>query len=459
MSTPGIVGTRSISGSIAIGCSGESDCANERCTNAHADATLAGLHLHADVVEARLHLVRRDRPAAGPPPSGLPGRRTSCSNTRTSSIVRITRVRLVDLRDVARAHEEELADVELVLAVRREVVLDQHAAARAQRQAVDVLGLVESRGRRDTRGCSAWRRRGRWPGGSRCARRRCTDPGTRARCAAPRRRCRSRRSTRPSAAASSRPRRGRAARSISRRVLGAVQAMQADVARIRAARRRRDRAGLPSRRRRHRWSLLVRLRLAGRRHQAAAQLADGLFPRLRIGRDVVERTACRRRRRRPSPCCCGTSSSAPPATPTGRGDLAPPQRPASEPANRAWRRPPSARGKCLSSHHSTAESPGQEIVPLSGPSSGVRVAIARKAAAYGRILLDPRQLGSRTARDRAQSAVSALNTTRPCASRRESMRKFWRNAASRPSTSPARKLPPIRMWRSLSSASTNLVVV
>ena len=34
MSTPGIVGARSISGSMAIGCSGESDCANERCTNA-----------------------------------------------------------------------------------------------------------------------------------------------------------------------------------------------------------------------------------------------------------------------------------------------------------------------------------------------------------------------------------------------------------------------------------------
>ena len=34
MSTPGMVGVRSISGSSAIGCSGESDSANERCTKA-----------------------------------------------------------------------------------------------------------------------------------------------------------------------------------------------------------------------------------------------------------------------------------------------------------------------------------------------------------------------------------------------------------------------------------------
>ncbi len=55
MSMPGIVGARSISGSIAIGCSGESDSANERCTNDDADLVRAGLHLHADVHEARLH--------------------------------------------------------------------------------------------------------------------------------------------------------------------------------------------------------------------------------------------------------------------------------------------------------------------------------------------------------------------------------------------------------------------
>ena len=54
-------GTRSISGSSAIGCSGESDSAKERSMNATPTLCCARLHLDLDVVEARLHLVRGRR--------------------------------------------------------------------------------------------------------------------------------------------------------------------------------------------------------------------------------------------------------------------------------------------------------------------------------------------------------------------------------------------------------------
>ncbi len=56
-------------------------------------------------------------------------------------------VRLVDLGDVTGATEEEVADAELVLAVGREVVIDDQPAARAERQAVDVLVLIACRSR------------------------------------------------------------------------------------------------------------------------------------------------------------------------------------------------------------------------------------------------------------------------------------------------------------------------
>ncbi len=48
----------------------------------------------------------------------------------------------IDLGDVAGTAEEELADVELILAVGGKVVLHEHPATGAQGQAIDVLGLI-----------------------------------------------------------------------------------------------------------------------------------------------------------------------------------------------------------------------------------------------------------------------------------------------------------------------------
>ena len=99
-----------------------------------------GLDAHADVIEAGLQLIGRFAwrwstacRSAGPP--------TVPSNTRTSSMVRIDRVRRIDLGDIARAAEIEVADVENVFPIRGKVMRHQHAAARAQRQALLVFQL------------------------------------------------------------------------------------------------------------------------------------------------------------------------------------------------------------------------------------------------------------------------------------------------------------------------------
>ncbi len=70
------------------------------------------------------------------------------------------------------------------------------------------------------------------------------------------------------------------------RVLGAVQAMQADIARIGIRRGGRiERLFHPANEVVERR--LIRLRLARRGHQPTAQFAYGLLPHLRVGRDVV----------------------------------------------------------------------------------------------------------------------------------------------------------------------------
>ena len=61
MSTPGIVGTRSISGSIGDGLQRRIGLRERALHEGHAHAVHAGLDADADVVEARLHLVCRDR--------------------------------------------------------------------------------------------------------------------------------------------------------------------------------------------------------------------------------------------------------------------------------------------------------------------------------------------------------------------------------------------------------------
>ena len=52
-----------------------------------------------------------------------------------------------------------------------------------------------------------------------------------------------------------------------------------------------------------------------------------------------------------------------------------------------------------------------------------------------------------------------LSTIRPLSSRFQSTRNLSRSDVSSPSTSPVRKLPPMRTCRTFSSASTNWVVV
>ena len=71
------------------------------------------------------------------------------------------------------------------------------------------------------------------------------------------------------------------------RVLGAVQTMECRHCPARDARRRRHRAGPPSSETKESMVWLIRLRLTGRWHQAAAQLAHRLFPGLRIRGDVI----------------------------------------------------------------------------------------------------------------------------------------------------------------------------
>src|SRR5262249_36325263 len=98
----------------------------------HADPVLPRLDPYADVIEPVLHLVCRDRLMLID--------RLQILRTAEAAIEHPVAVdsqddvmRLVDLGDVTGAAEEELPDVELVLAVGRKVVLDEHAATGAER--------------------------------------------------------------------------------------------------------------------------------------------------------------------------------------------------------------------------------------------------------------------------------------------------------------------------------------
>ena len=198
----------------------------------------------------------------------------------------LVRHAVADVNAVDGAHE---VDVDEVLRVEREEVLDAQAAARAERQPRDVLGLHQEVRHvvRLLLGRHAPRRRRRdarcVPPRSHSARR------ARARRRASPRRCRNRSSRRRRARAPWRRRRARADRgSRSRTRCGSADATPAGRdSGLRAA----SSSSSPSRYDDERLPLaLVGTRLARRRHHAGSQLANDFFPLRRV------RARCRRRR-------------------------------------------------------------------------------------------------------------------------------------------------------------------
>ncbi len=244
----------------------------------------AGLQADPDVAEVQLQVVRRDRLLLVDRFEILAAAHGAFEHWHIVD-GQYDGMRRVDPGDIARTAEEEIADVEFVLAVGGEVVIDEHAAARSQRQAIDVRELVGIRGRAVL---AAARLGARAPDGLAADRARGRDVLVQKRGRSPQHR---RDIVETVAGYVLRQQRLHVDRQAEHlpdlaRVLGPVEPVHTDASRVGAGGGRVIQLTLHPR---HEGidGGLVGLRIARRRHQAAPQLADCFFPGFRVLRDVL----------------------------------------------------------------------------------------------------------------------------------------------------------------------------